>query len=138
MSVRTFLDTNVLVYLFDSKEPAKQSVAQGILARQRQDLELVLSTQVLQEFYVTVTRKLATPLSPREALSVLGDLLHFSTVQVDVPLVLAAASLSDHHQVSFWDALIIEAAASADCRILLTEDLHNGREIRGLRIENPF
>ena len=138
MSVRAFLDTNVLVYLFDAGEPTKQAVAREIFERQGLDLELFLSTQVLQEFFVNITRKLSVPLSAEEAFRALTALSEFPTVQVDVPLVLAAAQLSQQHRISFWDALILEAAASSGCSTVFTEDLQDGWEVRGLRVENPF
>ena len=138
MSVRAFLDTNVLVYLFDAGEPTKQAVAREIFERQGLDLELFLSTQVLQEFFVNITRKLSTPLSAEDAFRALSYLTEFPTVQVDVPLVLVAARLSHQHRISFWDALILEAAASSGCSTVFTEDLQDGWEVRGLRVENPF
>lgn len=138
MSVRAFLDTNVLVYLFDTGSPSKQAAAREIFERQGFDLELFLSTQVLQEFFVNITRKLSPPLSAEEALGALTDLAELPTVQVDIPLILAGARLSQKHRVSFWDGLILEAAASSGCSIVFTEDLQDGWEVRGVRVENPF
>ncbi|HXU47027.1 MAG TPA: PIN domain-containing protein [Thermoanaerobaculia bacterium] len=132
------MDTNVLVYLFDAGEPSKRAVAREIFERQSAGLELFLSTQVLQEFFVNVTRKLSLPLTAEEALDALIDLAEIPTVQVDVPLVVAAARLSQRHQISLWDALILEAAASCGCGKVLTEDLQDGWEVRGVRVENPF
>jgi predicted nucleic acid-binding protein len=138
MSVKAFLDTNVLVYLFDAGQPGKQAISREILERQGFDLELHLSTQVLQEFFVAATRKLKPQLSVEDALGALSDLAELPTVQVDFPLVVAAARLSQKHQVSFWDGLILEAAAGCGCSTVLTEDLQDGWEVRGLRVENPF
>jgi len=97
-----------------------------------------LSTQVLQEFYVVATRKLATPMprpAAREIVALYGE---WPVVQVDVPLVLGASELEERHRLSFWNALIVEAANRSGATRLLTEDLQHGREIEGITIENPF
>lgn len=138
MASRTFLDTNVLVYLFDRDEPAKQERARGVLDGVRRAGEAVVSTQVLQEFYVTVTRKLAHPLPAQQAESVVRDLLELEVVRVDPELILAAAGMSRKDTISFWDALILVAASVAGCARVLSEDLQHGRTLGRLRIENPF
>ena len=138
MSGRRFVDTNVLVYLFDADAPAKQERAREILGSETVEGPLVLSTQVLQEFFVSVTRRLAVPLSPEDALTALRRLDEFPVVTLDSPMVHTAAELSIRHQTSFWDALILEAARTGGCEILLTEDLQDGWEVAGLRVENPF
>jgi predicted nucleic acid-binding protein len=134
----TFVDTNVLVYAHDRSEPAKQSVAQAVLERLWTDRTGALSTQVLQELYVVATRKLDPPMSraaAREVVVLYGEWL---LVQVDLDLILAASELEEHHRLSFWDALIVEAARRAGATRLLTEDLQPGRRIGGISIENPF
>jgi len=136
--VRTFLDTNVLVYLFDTSAPAKQATAQAILGAEDAEATLVISTQVLQEFYVTVTRKLAKPLSPEEAEEAVRNLAGLSVVEIDVALVLEAIGRSRKSKISLWDALIVESALADGCERLLSEDLQHGQEFRPLRIENPF
>jgi predicted nucleic acid-binding protein len=138
MSDRVFLDSNVLVYLFDSDTPDKQSTARALLDELSRDSILVLSTQVLQEFYVSVTRKLKRPLAPREATEATRGLSAFSVVQVDVPLIFRAIELSQRETVSLWDALIIRAGMESTCARLLSEDLQHGRSFDGTRIENPF
>ena len=135
---RRFLDTNVLVYLFDRSSPKKQARAREIVEEYGGRDSLVISTQVLQEFYVTVTRKLAVPLALEEAEQALRGLTALAIVEVETDLVLDAAARSRKHKLSFWDALIVEAALVADCRALLTEDMQDGREFRPLRVENPF
>lgn len=135
---RTFVDTNVLVYLFDNDAPEKQARARNILASQGSAGQLVISTQVLQEFYVTVTRKLATPLPPDTAYQAVQDLLTLPIRQVTSELVLSAIQRSIAVPLSFWDALIVETALDAQAMVLLTEDLQHSRIIDGLRIENPF
>jgi predicted nucleic acid-binding protein len=138
MSGRAFFDTNVLVYLFDEDSPRKQARAKELFAKHADDGPIVLSPQVLQEFYVTVTRKLARPLSPEDALSAVSDLSHFPVVAVDGATVLEAVRLHQSERLSFWDALIVEAALEADCSTLFSEDLQGGRRFGNLRIENPF
>lgn len=138
MSDRVFLDSNVLVYLFDSDTPDKQSRSRALLEDLSQDFILVVSTQVLQEFYVSVTRKLKRPLAPQEAMEATRGLTAYSVVQVDVPLIFRAIELSQRETVSFWDALIVRAGMESTCARLLSEDLQHGRSFEGTRIENPF
>lgn len=138
MSGRTFLDSNVLVYSVDESpaETAKHERAIELLSAQPENL--VVSTQVLQEFYVVTTRKLKSPLSEELAARAVRGLAKLDVVGVDVPLVLSAVDTSRTAQVSLWDALIIEAASRAGCERVLSEDLNAGQVIRGVRIENPF
>jgi predicted nucleic acid-binding protein len=136
MNDKTFADTNVLVYLFDRDAPAKQRRAREILASLRDSL--VISTQVLQEFYVSVTRKLRTPLPPADAEAAVHDLAALDVVVVDVSIINAAMDLARQHGLSLWDALIVEAARTRGCTRLLSEDLQHGRVFGKLRIEDPF
>jgi len=138
MSARTFVDTNVFVYVFDHDEPEKRDRARQILDEEGASGCLVLSTQVLQEFYVTVTRKLARPLSEDDALAAVRHLATFAEVQIDVDLVEAAIILSRDRQLSLWDALILHAAARGGCKVVLTEDLQDSFQILGLEVVNPF
>jgi predicted nucleic acid-binding protein len=135
---RSFFDTNVLVYLFDNSEPEKKARAQEALHREVAAGRAALSTQVLQEFYVNVTRKLASPLPTEVAEARVRDFSRLPLVRVDAPLILAAIARSRRMGFSFWDALILEAALAAGADRLLTEDLQHGQEIEGLRVENPF
>lgn len=138
MNGSVFFDTNVLVYLYDTDSPQKQDKAKALLEEHGVSGNAFLSTQVLQEFYVNVSRKFARRLSHEDTLEATTSLSRLPLVQVDVPLILAAASLGKKVQVDFWDALIIQAALRAGCQRLLTEDLQHGRVIGDLRIENPF
>ncbi len=138
MPDRSFLDTNVLVYLFDADAPAKQARAREILAQDSRGSYLVLSTQVLQEFYVTATRKLAVPLPPEVALEAVKRFAQLHVVYVDTQMVFGAIALSQSHTVSMWDGLILQAAIDSGCSRLLTEDLHDGWDLHGLKVENPF
>ena len=138
MSGRTFLDSNVLVYSVDESpvEKAKHERAVELLSVQPENL--VVSTQVLQEFYVVTTRKLKNPLSEERAARAVRGIAKLDVIGVDVPLVLAAVDTSRAAQISLWDALIIEAASRAGCERVLSEAPNAGQVIRGVRIENPF
>jgi len=138
MNGKTFLDSNVLVYSVDESpaEKAKHERAIELLSAYPEDL--VVSTQVLQEFYVVTTRKLKTPLTEERAARAVRGLAKLDVIGVDAPLVLAAVDTSRLVQLSFWDALIIEAASRAGCERVLSEDLNAGQVIHGVRIENPF
>jgi predicted nucleic acid-binding protein len=139
MTGRTFLDSNVLVYSVDESpaEQAKHTLAVEVLSGGQAE-DLVVSTQVLQEFYVVTTRKLKSPLSEERAARAVRAIAKLDVVGVDVPLVLAAVDTSRTAKISLWDALIIEAASRAGCERVLSEDLNAGQVMHGVRIENPF
>ena len=134
----TFVDTNLLVYAHDLSEIDRRPVAQASLDELWRTRTGTLSTQVLSEFYEVATRKFDPPMTRRSAREVVGAYSAWPVVQVDAALILAASTLEERHTLSFWDALIIEAAARSGARRLLSEDLQAGRRIRGLTIENPF
>ncbi len=134
---RAFLDTNVLVYIFDHDEPEKAMRSKDLLERAKPD-DLVLSAQVLGEFYVTVTRKLRRPLDAESAGQAVDWLSQLKVVSIDSALVKAAGEISRSSQISYWDGLIVASAASCGCQRLLTEDLNDGQVIAGVKIENPF
>jgi predicted nucleic acid-binding protein len=138
MNGRSFVDSNVVVYSVDANpdERAKRETAMALLASEPDDL--VISTQVLQEFYVVVTRKLAYPLDEERAARALRGLAKLDVVGVDVPLVMAAAETSRTAKLSVWDALIIEAARQAGCARVFSEDMSDGQVIRGVTVKNPF
>ncbi len=136
MTDKVFVDTNVFVCLFDRDARVKQARAAALVEEEAE--AIVISTQVLQEFYVTVTRKLGKPLPEPEAEAAVRRLAALSVVDIDVDLVLAAVTSSRRHRISYWDALIVEAALRGECRRLLTEDLQHGRRFGDLTVENPF
>ena len=135
---RFFFDTNVLVYLFDNNEPEKKARAREVFEREARAGRAVLSTQVLQEFYVNATRKLAPALSSEVAEERVRDFSRLPLVKIEAGMILSAVVRSREHTLSLWDALIIEAALKGGADRLLTEDLQHGQVIEGLRIENPF
>jgi len=134
---RTFVDTNVLLYVFDKADTRRGRIAREILAGIGPG-NTVLSIQVLQEFYWNATRKLRPPLTREEAAGVLAELSLNEVVVPDATLVLRAVGREESARISFWDGLIVEAALSAGCTRLLTEDLRHGRAFDGLVVENPF
>jgi len=136
MSVECFLDTNVLVYAVSS--------AEGDAPKSRRALDLVqrtefgLSAQVLQEFYVTVTRKIRKPLAPEQAVALLDEYRVFPTVPTDYPLIVAAVELSLRYGVAYWDGAILAAAEALEAPVLYTEDLNHGQLYGRVRAVNPF
>jgi predicted nucleic acid-binding protein len=136
MSVRSFFDTNVLLYTDDESAPGKQRRSRDLVAEHRRSGSGVVSQQVLQEYFVNVTRKLNV--DSRLARRKVEILSEFDVVVPDVADILAAIDLHRLHGFSFWDALVLRAATQAGCSILLTEDFQDGREIDGIRVVNPF
>jgi predicted nucleic acid-binding protein len=132
----TFLDTNVLVYAFDESEPAKRARALALL--EDEALDIVLSAQVLNEFYWMVTRKLTPAVSAIVAQEVVRELALGRVVPIDASLVEEAIALSRRHRLSLWDAGIVVAAQRSGCRELLTEDLTNGQAFGSVTVRDPF
>lgn len=136
---RTFIDTNVLTYVFDDAEPAKRDRARERLEAEQGDRDLVVSTQVLQELYVSLTKGRAPIASPEIAEAAVREAgAGYIVVQVDVALIMSSIESSRRARISFWDAMIIRAAAASGCDRLLSEDLNPDQVIDGVRIENPF
>jgi predicted nucleic acid-binding protein len=136
MSVRSFFDTNVLVYADDKAVPAKQRIAIQLVSEHRRARTGVVSLQILQEYFVTVTKKLhVDPTTARRKVELLAE---FDVASPEVGDILAAIDLHRFHGFSFWDGLVVRAAKQAGCRVVFTEDMQNAREIDGVRIVNPF
>jgi predicted nucleic acid-binding protein len=135
---KVFLDANILVYAHDVSAGTKHAVARDVVAGLWERGGGVLSTQVLQEFYVIVTQKLPRPIDVSMAEKVIGDLLNWEIVVNDGLSILSAIQLQKRYKFSFWDSLIIHAALQAGTETLLSEDLSAGQKIRGTTIENPF
>ena len=138
MNAKIFIDTNILVYAFDSSEKEKQEIAQNLLANEGSTGEIALSTQVLQEFFVTVTRKLKEPLSIDNASKTIQLFSAYPLIQINPRLILRAIERHQYESFSFWDALIVEAALQSDSQILFSEDMQDARQIGKLKILNPF
>lgn len=135
MAGRAFVDTNVFVFSVDDAEPAKQKRAQQVL---RETPDIVVSTQVMNEFYVITTRKLSTPLTADAAAAIVAEMTQYTCVTVDADLVLHAIQAGQRWQLSHRDALMVTAAQQYACARLLSEDLADGATYDDLRIENPF
>jgi len=136
---RWFFDTNILVYLFDAKTPDKQAAGRRLWERACREAIPVLSTQVLQEFLVTVTKavKQGLPMaSAREAILAFANIAE--VVPATVPLIAAASQRVETSGFSFWDALIVESAIDCGASILWTEDLQDGQTFGKLMVVNPF
>jgi predicted nucleic acid-binding protein len=136
MNARSFFDTNVLVYADDKAAPAKQRRALELVAQHRRAGTGVVSLQVLQEYFVTVTRKLNV--DARIARRKVELLAEFDVAAPDVTDILAAIDLHRLHSFSFWDALILRSAKQSGCRVVLSEDMQETRELDGVLIVNPF
>ena len=135
---REFVDANVLVYAFDSSAGRKQAAARQLLERLWNSGTGYLSVQVLQEFFVTVTRKVARPLSIDEATDRVREFAMWKVFAPTADDVLGAIGLQKQAKLSFWDAMIVRAAAESGCDLLWTEDLGDGQLLRGVRVRDPF
>jgi predicted nucleic acid-binding protein len=132
-----FIDTNVLLYAIsrDPEERDKAKRAGEILAAR----DLMLSVQVLQEFYVQATRtSRADPLTHEQAVQLVESFMRFPVVTITTKLMLAAFATRRRFGMSYWDAAILEASRSVGCDVVLSEDLSDGEDYDGVRVENPF
>lgn len=133
---RAFVDTNVLVYQVDRSEPEKRRLALELFRNWQGTL--VLSTQVLQEFYSASTRRLTPALDPDTAEQLCRAYAQLPVVSTDTAMVLAAIELSRSHSLSLWDAMIVCAAQESACSVLFTEDLQHGQRFGSVEVINPF
>jgi predicted nucleic acid-binding protein len=137
MSGRTFVDTNVLIYAHDVDAGQKHEIARNVLRELWSEREGVLSMQVLQEFYVNVTRKIATPL-PRVTARTSVESYRSWCMQTTTEEIATAFRIEDEAHLGFWDALVVAAASKSGAVRLISEDLNPGQTILGVRVENPF
>lgn len=137
MNGKTFVDTNVLIYAHDTDASAKHQIARTILRDLWSERTGVLSVQVLQEFYVNVTRKIPSPLSKDLARLVVNSYAIWC-METTPAEVTSAFLIEDESRISFWDALIVSSAAKSGATRILSEDLSAGQHIAGILIENPF
>ncbi|MFN2251993.1 MAG: PIN domain-containing protein [Anaerolineae bacterium] len=138
MTVLVFVDTNVLVYARDASEPDKQPQAAGWLEQLWRQQSGRLSTQVLNEYYITVTSKLRPGMTDAAARRDVRNLMRWRPLPLTGTIVERAWSLQDRHSLSYWDALIVGAAQVAGCEILLSECLQHGQQLDGVTVVNPF
>ena len=135
---KIFLDTNVVIYAYDVSAGDKNETARKIVMGLWDSGLGVISTQVLQEFFVNVTQKIPKPLTVRSAKEIVTDLLKWDVVINDGESILEAVDLLLKYGYSFWDSLIIDAAIRSGSAVLLSEDLSHGQVINGVAIKNPF
>ena len=133
---KSFLDTNVLAYACDDGQPAKRDSARVLLKELARTSPPCVSTQVLQEFYVTVTRKMGV--EPLQAKRILHTFRHLETVLIDADDIDRAIDGSIAWQVSFWDALVLTSARKARCSVVYSEDFKDGQIYDSVRVCNPF
>lgn len=136
MTVRSFLDSNVLVYTDDGHSPRKQRSAIDLAKSAVAEGWGVVSTQILQEYFYVATSKIGIPTDvARAKVDIFGRM---DVATIELPTILGAIDIHRLHDVNFWDALVIYTARAAGCRILYTEDLQHGRLFDGLEVVNPF
>ncbi|MEA3335793.1 MAG: PIN domain-containing protein [Chloroflexota bacterium] len=132
------VDTNILIFAHDSSAGEKNRRANALLRRLWQERNGCLSVQVLQEFYVNVTQKVAQPLNPALAAQIIADLSVWRVHQPGVEDVLDAIQIQSRYQLSFWDAMIVNSALQLGCQTIWTEDMNTGQSYDGVIAENPF
>ena len=138
MTAKVFLDTNVLVYAYDTHEPAKQARAKSLLEEGIREGSSTISVQVLSEFFTVVTRHIPQPLSIDQAQGLLGTLSIMPVLEVDLAMVNRAVDTHKTYGISYWDALIVAAAERGRCSTILTEDLSDGQVYHDILVTNPF
>ena len=135
---KVFVDTNIIVYAYDISAGEKHRKAVEIMKDIWSTGFGIISSQVLQEFFVNVTRKIAKPLSALTAKEIVKDLLKWKTVSINGEIILEAIDIHNEHKYSFWDSAIIAAAIEGGAGVLLSEDFSDKHQIKGMVIKNPF
>ena len=135
---RRFVDTNILLYAHDDSAGDKQAQARTLVEQLWESRDGCLSVQVLQEFFVNVTRKIAKPLNAETAKEIVADYARWYLHAPAAGDVLAAIGIHQRTGISFWDAMIVRSAAEIGCAVLYSEDLNAGQEYSGVRVDNPF
>ena len=138
MKDKVFLDTNIIVYAHDYSSGEKHVTAKEIMGYLWESGEGVISVQILQEFFVCVTKKILKPLLIKNARAIIEYLSTWDVVTNDKYITLNAIDLQEKYRFSFWDSLVIQAAIKGGTTILMSEDLPDGQVIEGLKIVNPF
>jgi predicted nucleic acid-binding protein len=136
--VRCFFDTNVLLYQYDASAPHKQSVADALIKDTLANGELIISTQVMMEFYQVATRKFTRYFSSQHLRQLMHEFSAANPVIMTPDLIDEAVVVHQEHLLSWWDSTIVVAALHADADVLYSEDLQHGREFGNLQICNPF
>jgi predicted nucleic acid-binding protein len=136
--VTSFVDTNILIYAEDKDAGRKHELARDLIVQLWNDRSGVVSVQVLQEFYVNVTKKMRKPLPPAKALEVVREYLTWTVIENTGDLLVSAIALQQKAKLSFWDAMVVQAAIDARCERLYSEDLNAGQRFGTLQIINPL
>lgn len=138
MKDNVFVDTNILIYAHDMDAGLKHDMAVSIMRDLWEEETGVISTQVIQEFYINVTRKIPNPLTHARARGIIVNYFSWQVELIEPHTILSASEIEERHLLSFWDSLIIATACQAKAKKVLTEDLNPGQIIEGILIENPF
>ena len=138
MKDKVFVDTNILIYAHDLDAGAKHDVATSIIENIWEAKIGIISTQVIQEFYVNVTRKIPNPITPVLARGIILNYFSWHIEAIEPNTILLASEIEERYVLSFWDSLIVATASQSNARKILTEDLNHGQVIEGVLIENPF
>ncbi|WP_366922476.1 PIN domain-containing protein [Metallumcola ferriviriculae] len=133
-----FIDTNIIIYAYNRTDEEKHNRAKALMKELWEEGQGCLSIQVLQEFYVNITRKLSRPMPPETAAQIIGDLGQWDLHVPEMVDVLETIGIQKRNKISFWDAMIVCSAKSLACDILWTEDLNNGQYCEGVKVQNPF
>jgi predicted nucleic acid-binding protein len=136
--VDCFIDTNILVYAFDRSARKKNTIAAQLVKDCWENETGHISIQVLQEFVVNVTRKIAAPLDYQMARQIVADLAQWCVHSPEISDLLQALDFQERYQLSFWDAMVVQSAAHLGCKQLLSEDLNHGQVYGDVRVINPF
>ena len=136
MTGRYFLDTNFFVYLFSKDEVKKREICYRVFQEFDQKSHVVISTQVLKEFAAVMIGKIK--MDPLKVKNIIDDLSEFEVIDTNIKIIKQAIDIQILNQLSFWDSLVISAAKSANCSVILTEDMNDGQVIDELRIQSPF
>ena len=135
---KVFVDTNVLVYAYDKDAGEKHRVAVNIMKDLWRSGFGIISAQILQEFFVTLTKKIAAPLDISVVRETIRRLARWDVLLIDVDTIISATELQERYKYSFWDSLIIASAIAGGAKTVLSEDLADGQTIQGVTIKNPF
>ena len=138
MKDKIFVDTNILIYAHDMDAGAKHDVAISLIEKIWEEKTGIISTQVIQEFYVNVTRKIPNPITPVLARGLILNYFSWHLEAIEPHTILLASEIEERYVLSFWDSLIIAAASQSNAGKILTEDMNHGQIIEGVLIENPF
>ena len=138
MTDKIFVDTNILVYAYDLDAGKKHDISKNHIFKLWENRNGLISTQVLQEFYVTLTRKIHSPIEKSLARRIMKNYFAWCVVINDPEIILTASDIEEAYRISFWDSLIVSAAFSKNADIILSEDFHHGQQIEGITVINPF